>query len=36
MRPINDDLMVRIAVNQALLCSFVIGLVITQPHVSNV
>ena len=36
MRPINDDLMVRIAVNQALLCSFVIGLLITQPHVSNV
>ena len=35
MRPINDDLIVRIAVNQALLCSIIIGLLKTMPRVSS-
>ena len=36
MRTMNDNLMVRIAINQALLSSIVIGLLKFRPHVSSV
>ena len=36
MRTINDNLMVRIAINQALHTSIVIGLLKFRPHVSSV